>query len=107
WQRAERNEWAIETQEALNPGQPLSTPPPTRNPFALADSAVTEAMLLAAGFAEVHCVDVREPICYGPDSVLACESVRALRSVGAAFEAMTPDDARAALLRLRRTLAAH
>jgi SAM-dependent methyltransferase len=107
WQRAERNEWVIETQEALNPGQPVSAPPPTLNPFALADSAVTEAMLLAAGFGEVHCVDMHEPICYGQDSVLACESVRGLRSVGAAFEAMTPDDAQAALLRLRRTLAAH
>ncbi|HEY4017334.1 MAG TPA: methyltransferase domain-containing protein [Pseudonocardiaceae bacterium] len=107
WQRAERNEWQIEIQEALTPGRAAPVPEPTMNPFALAESGVTEAMLLAAGFSEVHCVDLREPICYGQDSVIACATVRGLHSVRTALEAMDADGAEAALLRLRRTLAAH
>jgi hypothetical protein len=77
------------------------------NPFALADSGIAEAMLLAAGFSEVHCLDLHEPICYGQDSVIACEAVRGLRSVRQALDALDADDTEAALLRLRRTLAAH
>jgi SAM-dependent methyltransferase len=107
WQGPERNEWTIETQEALTPGRPMPAADPTLNPFALADSGIAEAMLLAAGFGEVHCVEVAEPICYGQDSVLACAAVRGLRSVRTALEQMTADEADAALLRLRRTLAAH
>ena len=107
WQAAERNEWAIDVQEALTPGKAPSPAEPTMDPFALADSGVTEAMLLAAGFSEVRCVDLHEPICYGQDSVIACQAVRGLRSVRATLDAMPPADAEAALLRLRRTLAAH
>jgi SAM-dependent methyltransferase len=107
WQGPERNEWVNEVQEALTPGRPAPAPAPTGNPFALADSGVTEAMLLAAGFGEVHCVDLHEPICYGQDSVIACEAVRGLRSVSTALDAMDAEGAEAALLRLRRTLAAH
>ena len=107
WQAPERNEWKVEIQEALTPGRPAPAPDPLLNPFALADSGLTEAMLLAAGFGEVRCVEVHEPICYGQDSVLACEAVRGLRAVRTALAAMTPEEAQAALLRLRRTLAAH
>ncbi|HEX4223897.1 MAG TPA: methyltransferase domain-containing protein [Pseudonocardiaceae bacterium] len=107
WQRPERNEWNIELQEALTPGRTAPTPGPTMNPFALADAGVTEAMLLAAGFSEVHCVDLREPICYGQDSVIACAAVRGLHSVRAVLDAMGAEEVADALLRLRRTLAAH
>ena len=107
WQRPEHNEWQIEIQEALTPGGRSPQPEPTSDPFALADSGLTESMLLAAGFSEVSCRDLREPICYGQDSVLACAAVRGLRSVRAALEAMAPEEAQAALLRLRRMLAAH
>jgi SAM-dependent methyltransferase len=107
WQQPERNEWTLELQEALNPGRPAPAPASMLNPFALADSGITEAMLLAAGFSEVHCLDLHEPICYGQDSVIACEAVRGLRSVRQALDALDADDTEAALLRLRRTLAAH
>ncbi len=107
WQSRERNEWSIEVQEALTPGRPAPAPAPTGDPFALADSGLTEAMLLAAGFAEVHCLDLHEPICYGQDSVIACDALRGLRSVSTALAAMDADGVDAALLRLRRTLAAH
>ena len=107
WQRPERNEWVLEIQEALTPGVPAPDPGATQDAFALADSGVTEAMLLAAGFGEVHCLDLHEPICYGQDSVIACQAVRGLRSVREALDAMTAPEAEAALLRLRRTLAAH
>ena len=108
WQGYERNEWATSILEALTVGD--ATPASTTtdlDPFSLADPAVTEAVLTAAGFSEVRFTDVDEPVFYGPDATTAYETVvrfRGTEDVLTALDAMAADVARQ---RLRATLVAH
>ncbi|MEV4622301.1 class I SAM-dependent methyltransferase [Asanoa sp. NPDC049573] len=89
WQPADRNEWTTMFGQAATTNGP--------NAFALADPAVTERILTAAGFAEVSFTDVHEPAYYGRDTAAACDNVLRL---------WKPDDERARD-RLRDVIAAH
>ena len=73
WQAPQQNEWIAAIGGTLL-GRPLPTPPPgVPGPFALAEPAVTDGLLREAGFVDVRITDVREPACYGPDPVVACD----------------------------------
>ncbi|MDX6361431.1 MAG: hypothetical protein QOC85_434 [Streptomyces sp.] len=108
WQAADRQEWHTAIRAALSHGQASSASAPAAvDPFALADPHVVVGALTAAGFTGVDVVDVREPVCYGPDAELARAAVLQL---GMAKEWVTGLDAASAeraLDRLRATLDAH
>lgn len=107
WQGRDRNEWASAIRQPLTTATPKPTPP-TRSPdpFSLADPAITEGILAAAGFTEVSFTDVHEPVYYGPDSATAFANVLRLwdKDLLANLDAATAEQART---RLRATLAAH
>jgi SAM-dependent methyltransferase len=108
WQARERNEWTTAIREALAGDNPVP-PPPTDgpHPFTLADPAVAEGILTAAGFAEIGFTDVREPVYYGPDPAVALDVVRGLRSTRDLLAGLEAGEAERALDRLCATLAAH
>jgi hypothetical protein len=108
WQARDRNEWATAIREALA-GDNAVPPPPTDgpHPFSLADPAVAEGVLTAAGFAGIRFTDVREPVYYGPDPAVAFDVVRGLRSSRDLLAGLDAGEAERALDRLRATLAAH
>jgi SAM-dependent methyltransferase len=105
WQSRDRNEWATAISQALP--TPSAPPADGPGPFSLADPAVTEDLLTAAGFADVTFTDIHEPVYYGPDGATAHDAV--LRLLGfndrlADLDTTTATDARA---QLRTTLDAH
>jgi SAM-dependent methyltransferase len=104
WQEHDRNEWATALRQTL-PDPPAAPRGP--NAFSLADPAVTEDILTAAGFADVSFTDVHEPVYYGPDGATAFDNVFRLLKFQdqlADLDAATAEQART---RLRATLDAH
>jgi hypothetical protein len=104
WQERDRNEWATAIRETLTAA---TAPPSGPNAFALADPAVTEGVLTAAGFADVGFTDVHEPVYYGPDGAAAFDAVYhglKFKDLIADLDAAAAEDART---RLRATLDAH
>jgi SAM-dependent methyltransferase len=104
WQDRDRNEWATAIRRALT-----TTAVPARgpDPFSLADPAVTEGILAAAGFTDAGFTDVQEPVYYGRDSATALTAVLGLwesQDLLAGLDAEAAEQARA---RLRATLDAH
>jgi SAM-dependent methyltransferase len=95
WQAPERNEWDVEIHRSLGARQERSAA------FSLADPAVVEELLTAAGFAGIAVTGVEEPVFYGPDVDAAVEWVRGFTSTK---ELLTTPDAEA---RLGATMAAH
>jgi len=108
WQVRDRNEWSTAIREAIAGDNPLPQPATDGpHPFSLADPAVAEGILTAAGFAEISFTDVREPVYYGPDPAVALDVVRGLRSTRDLLAGLGAGEAERALDRLRATLAAH
>ena len=87
WQERDRNEWATAIRRALT-----AAPVAPRGPdaFSLADPAVTEGILAAAGFTEVGFTDVHEPVYYGPDTATAFDAVLRLRKFRTCLPTSTP-----------------
>ena len=106
WQDSDRQEWAAEIRQALadNLVVPASA---TGDPFSLADPAIAERILTAAGFTEVDVIDVREPVYYGPDTAKACHAVLGLQMTKDLLAELDASRAERALDRLRALLAAH
>ena len=75
--------------------------------FSLADPAVTEGILTAAGFTDVSFTDVHEPVYYGPDSAAAFDAVLRLLKFGDLLADLDAAAAEQARTRLRSTLDAH
>jgi len=108
WQARDRNEWTTAVREALAGDNPVPPPPAEGpHPFSLADPAVAGGILAAAGFADIGFTDVREPVFYGPDSAVALDVVRGLRSTRDLLAGLDGGETEQALRRLRATLAAH
>jgi SAM-dependent methyltransferase len=107
WQAPERNEWSSAVRQALTGATGAPAPPAGgQHAFSLADPAVTEGILAAAGFAGVSFTDVHEPVCYGPDTGTACDFVLGLlgtRDLLASLDARAAGQARG---RLRAAIAA-
>ena len=108
WQARDRNEWTTAVREALAGDNPVPPPPAEGpHPFSLADPAVAGGILAAAGFADIGFTDVHEPVFYGPDSAVALDVVRGLRSTRDLLAGLDTGETEQALRRLRATLAAH
>jgi ubiquinone/menaquinone biosynthesis C-methylase UbiE len=104
WQERDRNEWATAIRQTLTTASATRRGP---DPFSLADPAVTEAILAAAGFAEVSFTDVHEPVYYGPDSATAFDAVLRLLKFDDLLADLDAAAAEQARMRLRTTLDAH
>jgi SAM-dependent methyltransferase len=106
WQAADRQEWHAAIRAAL-PLRDASSTPAAVDPFTLADPDVVTDVLTAAGFTAVDVVDVREPVCYGPDADRAHAAVLQLWMAKEALTDLDPASAERAVDRLHATLAAH
>jgi ubiquinone/menaquinone biosynthesis C-methylase UbiE len=104
WQERDLNEWATAIRQALTGA---SATPRGPNAFSLADPAVTEGILAAAGFAEVSFTDVHEPVYYGPDTATAFDAVLRLLKFDDLLADLDAAAAERARTRLRTTLDAH
>jgi SAM-dependent methyltransferase len=108
WREHEANEWSVLIERALAAGSgPPATAPPPPGPFSLADPALTDRMLAAAGFVEASFTDVHVPVYYGPDVPAALEWIRGFSSVTEALQRLDPASAERGLERLRQALGAH
>ena len=108
WQAADHQEWHVAVRAALSGGHVSATSAPAAgDPFTLADPRVVRDVLTAAGFTAVDVVDVREPVCYGPDAERACAAVLRLRMAKDLIADLDAASVEAALDRLRVTLDAH
>jgi len=108
WQDRDRNEWSSAIRQALAPGTAAPTPPASgQHPFSLADPAMAEGILAAAGFAEISFTDVHDPVYYGRDSATAYDFVLGLRDTKDLLANLDAATAEHALQRLRATLAVH
>jgi SAM-dependent methyltransferase len=77
WQAPEHNEWHVVIRRSLDgPQGPVAAASAGPDPFSLADPPAVEALLEAAGFADVIFTDVHEPVYYGPDVAAALDWVR-------------------------------
>lgn len=85
------------------------TRPPTGGPgpFSLADPAIAQGILAAAGFIQVSFTDVHEPVYYGQDTATAFDNVLRLREYKDLLANLDTATAEQARTRLRATLAAH
>ena len=100
WRAADLNEWDVLIRRAL--GAPGGS-----DAFALADPAVVDRILRAAGFEDVTFTDVREPVYYGPDVDVALAWVRRFVSTREALDRLDPVARDEAIERLREMVAAH
>ncbi|WP_326953266.1 class I SAM-dependent methyltransferase [Amycolatopsis sp. NBC_01286] len=100
WQERDRNEWYSVLHDALAPG---TTAPPAGSHFSLGDRERTRALLEGAGFTGVEFTEVREPVCYGPDTATAVEFTLGLKD---AKELLAGQDEDAAVDRLRTAFTA-
>jgi SAM-dependent methyltransferase len=108
WQAHDENQWDVVIHRAL--AEPDDAPlafDHRPDPFSLADPAVVNEILGAAGFTAVEFIDVREPVYYGQDTSAALDWVSGF---GCARSRLNqPDRAAAERARTRLTdaLAAH
>lgn len=110
WQAADRQEWHVAVRAALSGGHASASSAPVPaagDPFTLADPHVVRDVLTAAGFTAVDVVDVREPVCYGPDAERACAAVLRLRMAKELIADLDAASVEPALDRLRMTLDTH
>jgi SAM-dependent methyltransferase len=106
WQEHDRNEWATAIRTAVT-GTAAPYSPTGPGPFALADPSDTEDILATAGFVDIDCTDVREPVYYGPNVDAAYDAVLRLQEPRNLLATLATTLANAARQRLRATLAAH
>jgi RimJ/RimL family protein N-acetyltransferase/ubiquinone/menaquinone biosynthesis C-methylase UbiE len=107
WREHELNEWSVAIERALGREGPPVPAQEAREAFSLADQDTVEAILGAAGFAEVTFTDVHQPVYYGPDVAAALEWVGGFSSTRELLVRLDAPAAEQALERLRATLAAH
>jgi SAM-dependent methyltransferase len=106
WQALNENEWITELRAALAAGRDLPTPPPhVPSPFALSDAERVEAILDAAGFADVALVNLREPMYFGTDADEAYKFALGLQ--GWLLDGLDDAARDDALVKLRASLAGH
>lgn len=107
WQDGGRQEWVAAIQRALAGGDPPPVPATGGGPFSLADPAVVDGVLTAAGFTDVSITDVCEPVCYGADPDAAVDAVLALHMSSDLLVRLDAGETERAVDRLRLAMAAH
>ena len=106
WQDRELNEWDVALRRALDGGRSILAPAGS-DAFALADRTRTAHILDAAGFTDVDCADVAEPVWYGADVASAEAWVRGFTCTRDLIGRLDPERSGRRLARLRATLSAH
>jgi SAM-dependent methyltransferase len=107
WREHKQNEWSVAIEEALGAEGESLPASEAADPFSLADPAILEGILHAAGFTSVARTDVHRPIYYGRDTAAALEWVRGFACTREVLARSGPASAERALARLRDTLATH
>jgi SAM-dependent methyltransferase len=108
WQAPDRNEWDVAIHQALAEASgPTAVADEGPDPFSLADPITVEAILRAAGFADIGHTDVGEPVYYGPDPTAALDWVRGFASTNEFLKRLDSVAAARALARLHDALVAH
>jgi SAM-dependent methyltransferase len=107
WQDGGRQEWVAAIHRALTGDDPPAVPAVGVDPFSLADPAVVDGILKAAGFTDVDVTDVSEPVWYGADPDAAANAVLALRIGSDSLARLDADETERALDRLRSAMAEH
>lgn len=108
WQAPDRNEWDVAIRRALaGADESTAVAEAGPDPFSLADPAIVEGILEAAGFADIGLTDLDEPVYYGPDPAAALDWVRGFVCTNELLKHLDPEGAARALARLRDALAAH
>ncbi|HEX4356179.1 MAG TPA: class I SAM-dependent methyltransferase [Pseudonocardia sp.] len=110
-QAREHYEWTLAIDRALDASSASSANKAADrgapDAFSLADPTTTTALLHAAGFADVTCTDVRQPVYYGPDPDTALAWVRRFGTTQRALRQLDPPAAERTLDRLRATMTEH
>ena len=104
WQAHDRNEWAVEIDQALGVGERGVASAPGLDPFSLAEPPMVRRILAAAGFADSDFHDVDVPVYYGPDVDAALAFVSRFANVREVLSRSDPRAACTILARLRTTL---
>ena len=105
WQEISSNEWLVTLRGALAAGRVLPAPPADQpGPFALADRGRAAAVLTAAGFADLSCQAVDEPVHLGSDGEDAFGFVSGIGMTRGLLHGLEPAAAAAALESLRVVL---
>src|SRR5687767_3705364 len=108
WQSGDQNEWYVSIQRSLAVDETsLAEFPGTADPFSLADMDATQGILAAAGFTDVACINVQEPVYYGRNVATAFEWIRKFLMTEHVLQRLDPSAREQASERLRSTLAAH
>jgi len=107
WQHGDRQEWVAAIRRALVGDDPPPVPDVHVDPFSLADPAVVDGVLTAAGFTDVDVTDVSEPVWYGASPDAAADAVLALRIASDPLARLDADETERALDRLRSVMADH
>lgn len=103
WQGYDRNAWATEILPVLGAAPFLGSP----GPFSLAEPAVIENILTAAGFRDIGITELDEPVYYGPDAAAALDNLLRLSYFRVNLAALDTAAAERARHRLLAVLAAH
>jgi SAM-dependent methyltransferase len=105
WQARDRNEWDVAIRQCLagTGGSAVAG----SEAFSLADPPAVTGILEAAGFGDISCTDVHEPVYYGADVAAALDWVRGFACTGDLLSRLDPAAAARALGRLSEMLAAH
>jgi len=108
WQAHERNEWDVAIHIALTqPEATVAVEPDAPDPFSLADPPTVEAILQAAGFADIAFTEVQRPVYYGSDVATALDWVRGFSCTNEVLTRLDPGAASRACAQLRGALVAH
>lgn len=106
WQPFVRQEWLSSFFTALAGGGPVPVPPSDApSPFALSDPERVRALLVAAGFVDVHMDGLREPMYFGSDVEDALRFVAGLHA--GMLDQLEPHARAQALGDLRASLEEH
>lgn len=108
WQELAENAWLQAIRGALAMGRELPAPPTgAPGPFGLADPSAVQAVLESAGFDDISCEAVREPLWAGADAEDAFGFLSRTGVAKGLLGGLGPADQERALDALRTTLAAH
>lgn len=104
WQSREQNEWAMEIPRALGEREVSAG---VWQAFSLGDPGTIKQTLNAAGFVDVSCDEVHEPVFYGTDTESAFAFVSQFLLVQETLDTLAEDERKRALNRLRALLEKH
>jgi SAM-dependent methyltransferase len=107
WQSAELNEWTNAIRHSIVGDAATTHSPGDQGAFSLGEPSTVALILNAAGFNDIGFDEIREPVCYGPDTASAFEFVGDFKATKDLLANQGAAAAERATARLRETLQAH